>query len=102
MPRPQSRSPASPAATPPTRHNPEVGVSDQNRSAHCRMRGVTAELTVADPGGGLHAVQGNVEQHGTDHTSLWSPLLGGREPTFLNHSRLQPSSYPPLCRERAQ
>ena len=45
---------------------------------------------VADSGGLLHPVQGDVQQHGADHTALRSSLLGAVQPTLLDHARLQP------------
>ena len=53
-------------------------------------RGVRAELAVADPGGVLHPVQGNVQQRRGDHPALRGSLLGRGEPTVLDHARLQP------------
>src|SRR5674476_37872 len=45
---------------------------------------------VADPSGLLHPVESDVEKQRADHPALRSSLLGGGEPTFLDHARLEP------------
>ena len=67
-----------------------VGVSDQHRGARHRLAGIRAGRSVADSGGLLHPVQGDVQQHGADHPALRSSLLGAGQSTVLDHARLQP------------
>jgi hypothetical protein len=75
-----------------------VGVSDQHGGARPRPSiGV-----VADSGGLLHPVQGDVQQHGADHPALRSSLLRGGELTALDHARLQPLPDHPPRGERAE
>ena len=67
-----------------------IGIDDQNRGIARQDRGITAESLVADPSGLTHSMQSNVQQRGTDHPALGSSLSRGGEPTFLDHTRLQP------------
>ena len=45
---------------------------------------------VADSGGLLHPVQGDVQQHRADHAALRNAVLGAMQPALLDHARLQP------------
>src|ERR1039458_9377833 len=65
-------------------------LTSTGEEARHRQTGVGAGRLVADPGGLLHPVQGDVQQHGADHRALRSSLPGARPTTFLDHPRLQP------------
>jgi hypothetical protein len=78
-----------------------VGVSDQDRAALHDPTGVFAGR-VAGSGDLLHPVQGDVQQHRTDHTALRSSLLGAVQPSLLDHARLQPLPDHPPRGERAE
>jgi hypothetical protein len=69
-----------------------VGIPDQHRGIRPRPTvGV-----VADSGGLLHPVQGDVQQQRADHTALRNAVLGAMKPTLLDHARLQPlRDHPP-------
>ena len=63
-----------------------VGVPDQHRGVRSRP----AFGVVADSGGLLHPVQGDVQQQRADHTALRNAVLGAMQPALLDHVRLQP------------
>jgi hypothetical protein len=63
-----------------------VGVPDQHRGVRPRP----AFGVVADSGGLLHPVQGDVQQQRAGHTALRNAVLGAMQPALLNHARLQP------------
>ena len=53
-----------------------VGVSDQNRGAGGRERGIAARALVPDSGGAFHPVQRHVQQARADHAALGNSLPG--------------------------
>ena len=67
-----------------------IGVADHDRAPVPRLPGTSAGDVVPDPGGGLHAVQSNIQQQRADHPALRSALLGRGEPAILDHARRQP------------
>jgi len=79
-----------------------IGVPDNRWGAHRHPTGVSAGRAVADPGGLLHPVQGDVQQHRANHTALRSSLLGAMQHALLDHARLQPLPDHPPCWERAE
>jgi hypothetical protein len=53
--------------------------------------------SLADSGGLLHPVEGDVQQHGADHTALRNAVLGALQLSLLDHARLQPLRDHPLA-----
>src|SRR5664279_5510188 len=52
---------------------------------------IGAQLVVADPGCGLHPMQGDIQKQRADYPALRGALLGRGEPAPLDHACLQPS-----------
>jgi hypothetical protein len=47
-----------------------VGVADNRQAARHHLSGARAGLVIPHPGGGLHAVQNNIEEQRADHPTL--------------------------------